>query len=470
MNSALQCLSSVAPLTEYFTKGAWRNQVNSMSGRSRELSQEYSKLVTKMWDEETSSYDPSSFHTAVGKFKSQFKNFQQHDSQELLLAVLDTIHDDLRDTGSSIGSHLTKIVPFSVLSLPIPRKERGLTVHFVDCHPEASVVKHQIKVFTDGVVKDVCDVVSQIFNKQSDALVVAGIQAQSEVTPIADKTTPIKGLEAFADIFVYELSNFMVDVPIVVNFKQEKLFGSSSVGWPRIICIAESLTHADLVQDLKPYFTMLVDDADDLEIFLVDDFNKRQKLASTTNLPYYTQIDVEFSNSAIVDRKAGYEVTEDDGTVLTADDNLTLENCIQLYTSPETTEQANTNGKCMACNGNVKLSKQYEVKKLPPYLIFHLKRYRSTVYGVRKIKGHIQYPVQDLDMSQWCVDNRAGAEYDLIAVNNHMGEYGSGHYTAYAKHHKLDKWYEFNDTHVTRLSGSLVTSNAYFLIYKRREK
>jgi len=55
----LQCLSSVAPLTEYFTKGAWRNQVNSMSGRSRELSQEYSKLVTKMWDEETSTYDPS---------------------------------------------------------------------------------------------------------------------------------------------------------------------------------------------------------------------------------------------------------------------------------------------------------------------------------------------------------------------------------------------------------------------------
>jgi len=34
---------------------------------------------------------------------------------------------------------------------------------------------------------------------------------------------------------------------------------------------------------------------------------------------------------------------------------------------------------------------------------------------------------RDLDMSQWCVDNRAGAEYDLIAVNNHMGEYGSGH-------------------------------------------
>jgi len=56
----------------------------------------------------------------------------------------------------------------------------------------------------------------------------------------------------------------------------------------------------------------------------------------------YTQIDVEFSNSAIVDRKAGYEVTEDDGTVLTADDNLTLENCIQLYASPEATEQANT--------------------------------------------------------------------------------------------------------------------------------
>jgi len=64
-------------------------------------------------------------------------------------------------------------------------------------------------------------------------------------------------------------------------------FGSSSVRWPRIIRIEASLTHADLVRDLKPYFTKQVKDvdADDLEIFLVDDFNKRQKLTSTTNLP-----------------------------------------------------------------------------------------------------------------------------------------------------------------------------------------
>ncbi len=34
--------------------------------------------------------------------------------------------------------------------------------------------------------------------------------------------------------------------------------------------------------------------------------------------------------------------------------------------------------------------------------------------------------------------------YDLIAVDNHYGGLGGGHYTAYAKHAKTDGWYEYN--------------------------
>lgn len=42
--------------------------------------------------------------------------------------------------------------------------------------------------------------------------------------------------------------------------------------------------------------------------------------------------------------------------------------------------------------------------------------------------------------------------YDLVAVSNHMGGLGGGHYTALAKNG--DRWYNFDDSYV-----SLVQSN-----------
>lgn len=47
--------------------------------------------------------------------------------------------------------------------------------------------------------------------------------------------------------------------------------------------------------------------------------------------------------------------------------------------------------------------------------------------------------------------------YDLVAVSNHMGFVGGGHYTAYAKNGKT--WYSFNDSCVDRLLGSVVVSS-----------
>ncbi|KAK2827813.1 hypothetical protein FQN49_007313 [Arthroderma sp. PD_2] len=60
--------------------------------------------------------------------------------------------------------------------------------------------------------------------------------------------------------------------------------------------------------------------------------------------------------------------------------------------------------------------------------------------------------------------------YDLIAVDNHYGGLGGGHYTAYARNFVDGNWYEFNDSHVTmkRDPSSVVTSAAYLLFYRRR--
>lgn len=57
-----------------------------------------------------------------------------------------------------------------------------------------------------------------------------------------------------------------------------------------------------------------------------------------------------------------------------------------------------------------------------------------------------------------------------MAVSNHIGGMGSGHYTAYAKSHINNKWYNYNDCLVTEINGTrgIVSDSAYVLFYKRK--
>ena len=60
--------------------------------------------------------------------------------------------------------------------------------------------------------------------------------------------------------------------------------------------------------------------------------------------------------------------------------------------------------------------------------------------------------------------------YDLYAVSNHFGGMGGGHYTAYCKNPVFQKWYEFDDSSVSKISQSQInTKAAYVLFYKKRK-
>lgn len=60
--------------------------------------------------------------------------------------------------------------------------------------------------------------------------------------------------------------------------------------------------------------------------------------------------------------------------------------------------------------------------------------------------------------------------YKLIAVSNHYGGMGGGHYTAYAKNCKDGQWYSFDDSSVSRVDeGQIISKAAYVLFYQRQE-
>uniref|UniRef100_A0A914I8D4 ubiquitinyl hydrolase 1 n=1 Tax=Globodera rostochiensis TaxID=31243 RepID=A0A914I8D4_GLORO len=97
MNSALQCLSNVPELTEYFLRGAHIGEVNEDNplGTQGRLVKEYAELLKEMWSGECGSVRPFKLKCVIGEFAPRFNGHAQHDSQELTAFLLDGLHEDL---------------------------------------------------------------------------------------------------------------------------------------------------------------------------------------------------------------------------------------------------------------------------------------------------------------------------------------------------------------------------------------
>lgn len=97
MNSALQCLSNVTPLTEYFLKDKYNDELNEDNplGMKGEIAKAYAEITKQSWSGKYSYVTPRPFKTQVGCFAPQFSGYQQQDSHELLAFLLDGLQEDL---------------------------------------------------------------------------------------------------------------------------------------------------------------------------------------------------------------------------------------------------------------------------------------------------------------------------------------------------------------------------------------
>lgn len=127
MNSTLQCLAHTGPLRSYFLSGEYSSDLNRDNplGTGGELATEFAKLLMEMWGTSSptqegnessslcnsrySSYRknswnssatsssivyPRSFKYTLGKHAERFVGYNQHDSQELAMYLLDALHED----------------------------------------------------------------------------------------------------------------------------------------------------------------------------------------------------------------------------------------------------------------------------------------------------------------------------------------------------------------------------------------
>jgi ubiquitin carboxyl-terminal hydrolase 4/11/15 len=150
----------------------------------------------------------------------------------------------------------------------------------------------------------------------------------------------------------------------------------------------------------------------------------------------------------------------------------TLSDCFKLFTTKEILSNHDL-WSCPKCKELKKCSKKIDLWLPPKVLIVQLKRFNYTRYFRDKIDLFIDCPLRDLDLSQFVLNpaEKSKAKYDLIAVSNHMGGLGGGHYTAHAKNDINKKWHTFDDSYLEGISeDQVISKSAYILIYQQRQQ
>jgi len=123
---------------------------------------------------------------------------------------------------------------------------------------------------------------------------------------------------------------------------------------------------------------------------------------------------------------------------------ITLEECFTESSKAEILTEGN-DWYCNRCKELRLASKKLEIWTAPDILVIHLKRFSQNRVFRDKVDVLVDFPVEGLDLNGK-VGEPEGKDniYDLIAVDNHYGGLGGGHYTAFAKNFFDGRWYDYN--------------------------
>ena len=113
MNAALQCFCNIERLRVYFidNKSKIQNEKNKLS----------SSLLTifqNLWEEKNITYYiPQEFKDVISEMNPLFKGIQANDTKDLILFILETIHNELNEVNNSINENNNNVNPLDYNSV-----------------------------------------------------------------------------------------------------------------------------------------------------------------------------------------------------------------------------------------------------------------------------------------------------------------------------------------------------------------
>ena len=96
MNAALQALSATVPLSEYFLSNIFIRELNldNKFGMEGKVAVNYARHIKELWSS-NGAVAPRGIKRTMARKNPQFIGYQQQDSQELIMSLLDGLHEDL---------------------------------------------------------------------------------------------------------------------------------------------------------------------------------------------------------------------------------------------------------------------------------------------------------------------------------------------------------------------------------------
>ena len=219
----------------------------------------------------------------------------------------------------------------------------------------------------------------------------------------------------------------------------------------------------DIFENLKEYGISSDENPIDLLLEDLHNLNNALIISINSNSDYFRKSMFEYIDKCITVEGQDYCKSFID------DENITLDDCLQLFSIEENLENGNE-WFCKRCKNKVNALKKSEFFYLPKIMCISLARFKKYGDDYRKNDKFVNFPLNDLKMNKYMVSiNNKNYIYDIFAVCEHYGGKDGGHYTAMCKN--IDGyWYSYDDSHCSHSSEEEVcTRNAYILFYRKRD-
>uniref|UniRef100_A0A665UUH7 Ubiquitin carboxyl-terminal hydrolase n=1 Tax=Echeneis naucrates TaxID=173247 RepID=A0A665UUH7_ECHNA len=395
--------------------------------------------------------------------------------------------------------------PFCYLTLPLPmKKDRTMEVFLVRSEPQSRPTQFRVVVPKLGTVTDLCSALSKLSGIPPENMVVADVY-NHRFHKIYRRDDSLNQIMEKDDIFVYEVQeedSERMNLPVYFRERHSKHAGSSTstmlFGQPLLITVPRHNLIADVLYDMileriglggcgseeeamDHQVSPDPENGDTANFSVVNSYGTANisPLPCDGNVlklnPHSTVAidwDSESKKQCYDEQEAeAYEKHESMLQPQKKKATVALRECIELFTTMETLGEHDP-WYCPTCKKHQQATKKFDLWSLPRLLVVHLKRFSYNRCWRDKLDTVVDFPIRDLNMSEFVCDPKASPYiYDLIAVSNHYGGMGGGHYTAYGKNKVDGKWYYFDDSSVSSASeDQIVTKAAYVLFYQRRDE
>lgn len=142
-----------------------------------------------------------------------------------------------------------------------------------------------------------------------------------------------------------------------------------------------------------------------------------------------------------------------------------LGECLKLFLKEERLT-GSSRWRCPRCKVDRDAVKKIDIWRLPRILLIGLNRFVYKGQWREKINSYVDFPTRNLDLNPYLEGPKSiKSSYRLYATSNHSGTLDGGHYTAYCRNPCTEKWFKYDDDHVSEIKESDVKSSLAYVLY-----